>query len=132
MLHTVVYSSKSYYTNSGFSDVNRVHSRIPIITSVVVIYADQTAIPKVFAATFFASANFADILIGLPHLITSNCAVLAVLVLTADLHRAAKLLPIGPAITRQRESLCIGSIECRATIHLVDSLVAPLDIQSTA
>lgn len=86
MLHTVVYSSKSYYTNSGFSDVNRVHSRIPIITSVVVIYADQTAIPRVFAATFFASANFADILIGLPHLITSNCAVLAVLVLTADLH----------------------------------------------
>lgn len=76
--------------------------------------------------------NIANILVSLPHLVTGDLTVFPILIRASDLHRTSEPRVVCPAVPGQSERLCIGRVDRLAAVHLVDCLVAPLDVGGTA
>lgn len=106
---------------------DKTRSRIPIITPIVIINAHQTAITEMLTSTSWAATSASNVLVCLPQLVTSDSAVITILIRSLNVNLAPKLLVIGPAITRHREWDTVRLVNLTTALHVVDSLVAPFD-----
>lgn len=113
----------------------RVHSvrpRVSVVASIVVVDGDKAAVAKVLGPALAAAADLADVLVGVPHVITRDLAVLAAVVGAADGDLAAELLVVGPTVALERERRLVRRVDLAAALHAVHGLVAPFNVGGAA